>query len=358
MNCLKPQLTMLAALLALTTASVTSRAEAIAHWTFDEISGPVAHDSVGSFNGNLSASGATFVSGGISGNAISLSQAANGFVNMGNVLNFTSQPFSVVAWLKTAPGYSISDSAIVSKHAASYQNGFWLMANTAGGGGQTGKAIFGEGAAWASVTSSTSVNDGNWHQIVATFNPNASLKIYVDGTPAEASFPASSSLVANNVAFLIGGVNSGAPEGRMTGMIDEVQIYNQALSDGDVDFLFQHPGQVVLDCSQQLAAVQAQLAAANDVNAALQEQLASCNNALAAANENIQDLVLPLQVLTQDFRTTFKDPTFQIRGATSVEQMQNLVSEILDLPRGQQQKLFINLGGHHSQSKLFRNDGQ
>jgi len=245
MSGLKPWLALLAVLLALTAASSTSHAAALAHWTFDELSGTVANDSVGAFDGQLSPSGAAFVPGGISGNAISLNRAANGFVSMGNVLNFTSQPFSVVAWLKTAPGYSISDSAIVSKHAANYQNGFWLMANTAGGGGQTGKAIFGEGAAWASVTSTSSVNDGNWHQIVATFNPNVSLNIYVDGAPSEASFPASGSLFANNAAFLIGGVNSGAPVGRMTGLIDEVQIYNHVLSANEVGFLFQNPAQVV-----------------------------------------------------------------------------------------------------------------
>ncbi len=231
--------------LALTAAATTSHAAALAHWTFNETSGTVAHDSVGAFNGNLSPSGSAFVAGGISGNAISLDRAANGFVTMGNVLNFTSQPFSVVAWLKTAPGYSLSDSAIVSKHAANYQNGFWLMANTAGGGGQTGRAIFGEGAVWASVTSTSAVNDGNWHQIVATFNPNVSLNIYVDGAPSEASFPASSSLFANNVAFLIGGVNNGAPVGRMTGLIDEVQIYSHVLSANEVGFLYQNPNQVV-----------------------------------------------------------------------------------------------------------------
>jgi hypothetical protein len=222
-----------------------SRAAVLAHWSFNESGGAIAHDSVGSYNGTLSPAGASFSGGGISGNAISLNRALNGFVSMGNVLGFTSQPFSIVAWLKTAPGYSTSDSAIVSKHAAFSQNGFWLMANQAGGGGQTGKAIFGEGASWASVTSTSAINDGNWHQIVAVFNPNVSLKIYVDGAPSEASFPASSSLVANNVSFLIGGVNNGPMEGRLTGLVDEVQVYNHVLSDGEINFLYQNPSQIV-----------------------------------------------------------------------------------------------------------------
>ena len=185
-----------------------------------------------------------------------------------------------------------------------------------------------------------------------------------------------------------------------------MQIYNYALSDGDVNFLFQHPGQVVPDCSQQLAAVQAQLAAANAANAALQAQLVAangtnaalaaqlaaanatvaslqaqlaaannsnatlqaqlaaanvtvaslraqlttCNNALASANQHNQDLqdeilglLLPLQKLTHDWQIMFHRPSFQIPGANPVEQMQNLVKGIEDLHRLQQLGLIIKL---------------
>src|SRR4051812_1136110 len=76
----------------------------IAHWTFDEPDGTIAHDSAGSANGALSASGASFVSGGISGNALSLEIVNNGFVNMGNVNAFTNGDFSIVAWLKATGG--------------------------------------------------------------------------------------------------------------------------------------------------------------------------------------------------------------------------------------------------------------
>src|SRR5205814_2229206 len=49
-----------------------------------------------------------------------------------------------------------------------------------------------------------------------------------------------------SVAFLIGGVNfEGTPTGLFTGLIDEVQIYNYALVDSDVDFLFHNPGQEI-----------------------------------------------------------------------------------------------------------------
>ena len=408
------RLSMVARLIVVVTlgvGSVATNASLVAHWKFDESSGPTAHDSAGPYTGTLSTGGSAFVSGGISGNAISLDKAANGFVSMGDVLGLTSGDFSIVSWVKTAPGDTSETSYVVGKQASGYDNGYLLALSRSGVYGLPGKAFFyGSASPGQEVVSTTSVNDGSWHQIIGVYHAGGNALIYVDGTPAEAS-KLSRPIVANTVAFMIGGgsVGSSAPGGLFTGLIDDVQIYNYALSDSEIDFLFQHPGQVVLDCSQQLAAAQTQLAAANATNAvlqsqlteantanasliaqlaaasatnasltaqlaaaaatiatqqaqlvaagnansALQTQLATCNSALATANQlvqnlqdQVQDLLVPLQALTQAWRTTFRDPQFEIRGATSVEQLQNLVLEILELPRGEQQKLFMGLGGH------------
>ncbi|MFT4582802.1 MAG: hypothetical protein ACI915_002863 [Gammaproteobacteria bacterium] len=61
----------------------------VAHWTFDEVGWAIAADSLGTFDGTL-AGGATFVGGGISGNAISLTTRGPGgdFVNVGNAHGF------------------------------------------------------------------------------------------------------------------------------------------------------------------------------------------------------------------------------------------------------------------------------
>src|SRR5439155_14597013 len=56
-------------------------ARVLDHWRFDESGGTSAHDSAGTYDGLLSSSGASFVTDGISGNAISISKAAKGFVS-------------------------------------------------------------------------------------------------------------------------------------------------------------------------------------------------------------------------------------------------------------------------------------
>src|SRR5207247_10880385 len=169
----------------------------VGHWKFDETGRAIAHDIDGSFDGTLSQTGAAFVPGGISGGALSLSKTNNGFVNMGNVLSLTSGDFSLVAWVKTPPGDTTECSPFVAKQEAGWANGYLLAANACFGYAQAGKAWFYDSDYFGQeVTSTTSVNDGNWHQIVAVYEAGGKKYIYIDGAPAEAS-KASVAIVPN-----------------------------------------------------------------------------------------------------------------------------------------------------------------
>src|SRR5205814_2001911 len=139
-----------------------------------------AHDSAGSFNGALSSSGASFLPGGISGGALSLSKTNNGFVSMGNVLGMTSGDFSVVAWVKTPPGDKTECSTIVAKQEAGSANGYLLDINACVAYSQPGKAWFYDSVfPGQEVSSTTSVNDGLWHQIVGVYISGENKYIYV-----------------------------------------------------------------------------------------------------------------------------------------------------------------------------------
>jgi uncharacterized repeat protein (TIGR02543 family) len=217
---------------------------ALAHWKFDETTGTVAQDSAGSFDGTLSSSGASFVPGGISGHAISIAKASNGFVNMANVLGMTGTDFSVVTWVKMNAGDTTESSVILSKQEAGWANGWVVVANASVAYGGPGKAWFSDSAfPGQEVTSTSSINDGNWHQIVSVYELGGTKSIYVDGAPVEASKP-SLQIVPNSGLFLVGGdTYNGVPLGQFTGWIDDVQIYNFSLSSSNVDYLFQNPGQ-------------------------------------------------------------------------------------------------------------------
>lgn len=134
----------------------------------------------------------------------------------------------------------------MTKHEAGSNNGYIFLINQSSANGVANKATFvGSQAVGVAPSSTTSVNDGEWHQIAAVHVEGGNNLLYVDGAPAEASI-ASAAIVANTAPFLLGGFNqSGSATSSYTGLIDELQIYDQALTDGQIDFLFDNPAQAV-----------------------------------------------------------------------------------------------------------------
>lgn len=228
-------------LLVCATGLIRAQPSLVAHWSFDEVSGTTAQDSAGSFNGTLSG-GATFVTGGIAGNALSLDGASSSFVNMGASLpGFTSGNFSLVAWVKTTT--TASSSSPVSKHESGSFNGYMFILNSSDGYGTANKAFFYDSTSpGGEPISTTTVNDGSWHQLAGVFTAGGSVLLYVDGI-LEAT-RASQPIGGNSAPFVVGGYNiSGTPTGAFAGLVDDVQLYSSALSGGEVQLLFAHPGQ-------------------------------------------------------------------------------------------------------------------
>jgi len=237
--------TALPTLLAVLTVGATmSHAALVSHWTFDESSGTTATDSAGAFNGTLSG-GATFVPGGISGNAISLAEISNSLVNMGTSFpGFTTGDFSIMTWVKTTS--TDPDTIVVGKHEGGQFAGYFIGVNQNNVYGAPNKGWFySASSAGNGPTSTTTVNDGAWRQIVGVYTAGSTALIYVDGAPLEDSKTANV-MNANTAPFLIGGFSqSGNPTATYTGLVDDVQVYSHALTSSDVQFLFANPGQVV-----------------------------------------------------------------------------------------------------------------
>ncbi len=223
-------------------------ADAVAHWKLDESAGATtAADSVGSRHGTLHGS-AAFVTGGSSGNCIHVTIAGGGYIDMGDVFRFTSGDFAIVAWARTAPGDRTPDYFILGKHRATIVQGYLLGINANGGYGQTDKAWFYQSNAFGSQSpiSTTSVNDGAWHQIVAVYRAGGQTRMFVDGAPAEASIGAIP-MGGNDAHLAIAGVDfGGALRAVLNGWVDDVQFYDHALTPNQVQRLFEQPGNTVI----------------------------------------------------------------------------------------------------------------
>ncbi|HVV46724.1 MAG TPA: LamG-like jellyroll fold domain-containing protein, partial [Bryobacteraceae bacterium] len=114
-----------------------------------------------------------------------------------------------------------------------------------------------------SGNSTTAVNDGQWHQLVATYNATGGVaSIYVDGHLEAAS----SGTVLNPVSgvhFMVGGIFGVTyqPQATYTGLIDNVAVWDNALSESDVHALYAsetsaatpEPGSIVMMLGGALA---------------------------------------------------------------------------------------------------------
>lgn len=225
-------------------ASVLSAQTPIAWWKFDEAGGSTASATVGGIDGSLSGS-ATFASG-VSGNALQLSAAGGSYASFGDNFGLVAASYSLSFWVNSTE--TASDQIILGKHRATFVSGYFAGMGANGPYGAANKA-------WAYQSSfpgnqpisTTSINDGTWHHVVVTYNVGNSFHtIYVDGAPAESSVTAAGMGVAA-ADFMVGGIfnSAGTAISTYSGMVDDLQIYDEVLSDGDINYLYHNPGSAV-----------------------------------------------------------------------------------------------------------------
>ncbi len=226
--------------------TTAANAALIAHWGFDETGGSTAFDSVGSVDGALTGGVAFTTTNGILGGAIEIT---DGFVSMGNNFPSTST-FSIQAWAKTDPG-DTTGMMVVSKHWSGIGQGYFLSVNNISDGyTQTNLAgFYSANGGYVTAVGGPAVNDGLWHQLVGVYD-NGVTSIYVDGSLAGTG---SAGFADNTASFIVGGLTvSGNPVNAYHGLIDEVSVYDNALSAGDVLALYNSAIQAVPEPSSLL----------------------------------------------------------------------------------------------------------
>ena len=190
----------------------------IAHWALDEAEGIIAADSVsenGYSDGIVMGDPVWQPTGGQVNGAIQL-DGVDDYIIASQVLNPADGPFSVLAWVKGgAPG-----QVIVS------QQGFadWLTVD-AEGNLMTELKCTGRSA--GPLFSETVITDGQWHRIGLVWH-GSHRKLYLDGVVV-AEDTQNTLANSNNVLYI--GTGKGMEAGTCwSGLIDDVRIYNRAVS--------------------------------------------------------------------------------------------------------------------------------
>jgi hypothetical protein len=203
----------------------------VAYWALDETSGKTANDSAGNNDGTVI--NGTWTAGKIGG-ALNFS---SGYVDCGDdaSLDITGL-ITVSGWIKTT---MTTESSVVAKWDASVTNGdglqtcYDLLINHNGigyaefhlRGSNLGPSIY--------AISTIQVNDGMWHLVTGVYD-GSFIKLYVDGLLQGSTAYSGGIFSAPGENVYIGNSDEGAERIPFTGLMDDVRIYDYALSASEV----------------------------------------------------------------------------------------------------------------------------
>ncbi len=199
----------------------------VGYWNFEEGIGTVAHDSANNSDGNIY--GASWTSGKV-GNALNF-DGINDYIDVGDIpILDISSAITLEAWAKTT---LTTNDTIISKDDDHGNREYYLGLGY--GVEVPGKVRWAlKTTAFEDIDSSESANDGQWHHIAATYD-GSYLRTYIDGIEDSNSPIVQTGFIPNtNASFRIGAMSDIGYEQYFQGTIDEVRIYNNALTQDEI----------------------------------------------------------------------------------------------------------------------------
>jgi subtilase family serine protease len=186
-----------------------------------------AYDVVGANNGTL-VNGVSFAPGEV-GQAFSF-DGTSGYVSIPDSpsLDTFVSSITIETWIKfnqvdTSPNWNgIVTKGNSSWRLALYGNSFVIGFSTTG-------------LSNVDLAGNKNINDGQWHHVAAIYD-ETNKYIYVDGV-LDASTPATGTIAQNSYPVCIG-ENAEAPGHLWNGLIDEVSIYNRALTASEIQLIY------------------------------------------------------------------------------------------------------------------------
>ena len=155
------------------------------------------------------------------------------YVDAGDItaLESSGSYFTISTWVKVVSG-AVSRIIVAKKDNASL--GYYFFISAAG----KLNIFFGGGSFQADATSVASINDGNWHHVVAVRNADTAT-LYIDGIQ-DGTNTAGGTIgdLSNTIGFKIGRSDHSAGPYYFPGSIDDVRIYNRVLTAAEVLSLY------------------------------------------------------------------------------------------------------------------------
>jgi len=171
----------------------------------------------------------------------------NDYVTFGDVLDMGTSNFTVAAWINASEFKTGNGSCIINKGLTVYGTpanaGYGLGAVNENGNNKVQFFVYGVGTGYQ--VEASELQAGQWYNIVGV-REGTEIRLYVNGLLAPGSGMANTGSVLNtdtNISFAIGALQRqpiSSDAAFFHGLIDEVSIYNRALSATDIQLLYRN----------------------------------------------------------------------------------------------------------------------
>ncbi len=206
----------------------------IAHWKLDETSGSTAVDSIGGHNGTL-VNEPSWTTGKLDGGLFF--DGDDDYIVASSLNPMSYDDFTVSAWYKSAEN-GVSDDEYIFEHNDnfSYEITFGPTDDGTDDRLRFGFANGGSGT-WDPHYGTSDIVDQQWHHVVGV-RSGGRIKIYVDGVQETdgADAHAGATVTIDGDGPFIGDLPGNTE--RVHGTLDDVRLYDRALSDAEISDLF------------------------------------------------------------------------------------------------------------------------
>jgi len=188
-------------------------------------------DASGNNNNGTAYNGATFSTDTRVGSQSGSFDGTNDYVSLANVSSLRPAYFSIEAWIKASSSIS-SSGAILSSWESQYAGFIYYISNE-------GNIVLDiadySGHRNHATTTTGGYNDNTWHHVVGTYD-GSYMRVYVDGAEkGNLAWTYSPGYTSSNIVMI--GVRSltSTKDLYFKGLIDEVAIYNRALTSEEIN---------------------------------------------------------------------------------------------------------------------------
>jgi hypothetical protein len=147
-------------------------------------------------------------------------------------LDMGTSDFSIVFRIKTS--YTPSTTMDMILYKGAHGNVGYKVAYT---NNNTIRLTIQDSSGYASLPTTTTFNDGEWHHVAFSIDRDGTSYVYVDGVlDNSGDLTAINGSIDNSITAIVGSL--GGTDRFLNGILDELRIYNRALSESEIQQLY------------------------------------------------------------------------------------------------------------------------